>query len=96
MRFATGAHVADALDGRGVRAQSPHMAERALHRIPARPAETGYVGGVIMVAMAGVCWSTIPLGIRMIESGTVWQVPFYRSLGFREVYHSSAWEREWR
>ncbi len=34
-----------------------------------------------MVALAGVCWSTIPLGIRMIESGTVWQILFYRSLG---------------
>jgi drug/metabolite transporter, DME family len=57
------------------------MVERALHRIPAQARDTGYTAGVIMVAMAGVCWSTIPLGIRMIESGTVWQVLFYRSLG---------------
>ncbi len=57
------------------------MVERALHRIPAPARDTGYTAGVIMVAMAGVCWSTIPLGIRMIESGTVWQVLFYRSLG---------------
>lgn len=85
MHFATVRHVADVLDVRAVHAQSPDMAERALHRIPARPAETGYVTGVIMVAMAGVCWSLMPLGIRMIESGTVWQVLFYRSLGMAPV-----------
>lgn len=57
------------------------MTDRALHRFPAPARETGYTAGVIIVAMAGGCWSTIPLGIRMIESGTVWQVLFYRSLG---------------
>lgn len=40
-----------------------------------------YSTGVIMIAMAGVCWSFIPLGIRLIESGSVWQILFYRSLG---------------
>jgi drug/metabolite transporter (DMT)-like permease len=92
MHFATVLHVADVLDVRAVRAQSPDMAERALHRIPARPAETGYVTGVIMVAMAGVCWSLMPLGIRMIESGTVWQVLFYRSLGMLPmIFALMAW-----
>jgi drug/metabolite transporter (DMT)-like permease len=37
--------------------------------------------GVLICALAGVCWSTIPLGIRHIETATVWQILFFRSLG---------------
>jgi len=45
-----------------------------------------------MVTLAGVCWSFIPLGIRLIESGTVWQILFYRSLGMLPmVFILMAW-----
>jgi drug/metabolite transporter (DMT)-like permease len=35
--------------------------------------------GVTLVFMAGVLWSTVGLGIRMIEEAQVWQILFYRS-----------------
>lgn len=36
--------------------------------------------GVLFVFAAGVLWSTIGLGIRMIEDAVVWQILLYRSL----------------
>lgn len=33
-----------------------------------------------MVLFAGVCWSSMGLGIRFIEAANVWQILFYRSL----------------
>lgn len=36
--------------------------------------------GVILVLCAGVLWSTVGLGIRLIEEATVWQILLYRSL----------------
>ena len=39
-----------------------------------------YVSGVILVLLAGVTWSSIGLGIRMIEDANVWQILFYRSI----------------
>lgn len=38
-----------------------------------------YRTGVMLVLMAGVCWSSMGLGIRMIETANVWQVLFWRS-----------------
>ena len=38
-----------------------------------------YLGGVALVLMAGVFWSTIGLGIRSIETANVWQILFFRS-----------------
>jgi drug/metabolite transporter (DMT)-like permease len=38
-----------------------------------------YVTGVILVLMSGVFWSSMGLGIRMIEEANVWQILFYRS-----------------
>jgi len=35
--------------------------------------------GVILVFLAGVLWSTVGLGIRLIEDAQVWQILFYRS-----------------
>ncbi len=56
-----------------------------------------YSTGVVMVALAGVCWSFIPLGIRLIESGTVWQILFYRSLGMLPmVFILMAWRSRGR
>ncbi len=37
--------------------------------------------GVLLVLLAGVIWSTVGLGIRLIEEATVWQILFYRSFG---------------
>ena len=39
-----------------------------------------YFAGVILVLMAGVFWSSMGLGIRMIEQANVWQILFYRSI----------------
>ncbi len=38
-----------------------------------------YRQGMLLVLMAGVCWSTIGLGIRAMEVAGVWQILFYRS-----------------
>ena len=39
-----------------------------------------YVVGVVLVLMSGVFWSSMGLGIRMIEQANVWQILFYRSI----------------
>jgi DME family drug/metabolite transporter len=39
-----------------------------------------YLSGVLMVLMAGVFWSSMGVGIRLIEQANVWQILFYRSL----------------
>ena len=44
----------------------------------ARPPVT-YAQGIVLVILAGVFWSTIGLGIRMIEQANVWQILLYRS-----------------
>ncbi len=44
-----------------------------------QPADTGRARGVMLVFMAGVLWSTVGLGIRLIEDALVWQILFYRS-----------------
>ncbi len=36
--------------------------------------------GLLFVFMAGVLWSTVGLGIRMIDEATVWQILLYRSI----------------
>ena len=36
--------------------------------------------GVLFVVAAGVLWSTVGLGIRLIEEATVWQILLYRSI----------------
>ena len=46
-----------------------------------RGASLSYGLGVLFCALAGVCWSLIPLGIRHIETASVWQILFFRSLG---------------
>ncbi len=38
-----------------------------------------YANGVILVLLAGVFWSSMGLGIRMIEEANVWQILLYRS-----------------
>ena len=34
----------------------------------------------MLVLAAGICWSTIGLGVRHIEIANVWQILFFRSL----------------
>ena len=36
--------------------------------------------GLVFVFMAGVLWSTVGLGIRLIEEATVWQILLHRSI----------------
>ena len=36
--------------------------------------------GILFVFAAGVLWSTVGLGIRMIEDAVVWQILLYRSI----------------
>lgn len=36
--------------------------------------------GLVFVFAAGVLWSTVGLGVRLIEEATVWQILLYRSL----------------
>ena len=36
--------------------------------------------GLVFVFIAGVLWSTVGLGIRLIEEATVWQILLYRSI----------------
>ena len=39
-----------------------------------------YQRGVLCVLLAGVCWSSFGIGVRLIEVANVWQILFYRSL----------------
>lgn len=39
----------------------------------------GYRKGLILVLAAGVCWSTMGMGIRLMQEAQVWQILFYRS-----------------
>ena len=41
---------------------------------------TEYRRSLLLVFMAGVLWSTVGLGIRMIEDANVWQILLYRSV----------------
>ena len=36
--------------------------------------------GVVFVFAAGVLWSTVGIGIRLIEDAIVWQILLYRSV----------------
>jgi DME family drug/metabolite transporter len=36
--------------------------------------------GIILVFMAGVLWSTVGLGVRMIDDAAAWQILFFRSI----------------
>ena len=39
-----------------------------------------YRSGVLLVLAAGICWSSMGLGIRHIEVANLWQILFFRSL----------------
>ena len=44
------------------------------------PVSLSYFNGVLLVLLAGVFWSTMGLGIRLIEYANVWQILLYRSI----------------
>jgi drug/metabolite transporter (DMT)-like permease len=44
-------------------------------------AEGGPASGYLLVILAGVLWSTVGIGIRLIEDALVWQILLYRSVG---------------
>jgi drug/metabolite transporter (DMT)-like permease len=48
-------------------------------------AGSDYGRGVVMVLAAGLLWSLIGLGIRLIEQAGAWQVMLWRSLGMTPV-----------
>ena len=39
-----------------------------------------YINGVVLVLLAGVFWSSMGLGVRLIEEANVWQILLYRSM----------------
>ena len=47
---------------------------------PASKTTMTYRRGVVLVLLAGVCWSSFGVGVRLIEVADVWQILFYRSL----------------
>jgi len=44
-----------------------------------------YRAGVILVCVAGLCWSAMGLTVRLIGDAGTWQILFYRSLGMAPV-----------
>lgn len=46
------------------------------------------VRGIAFVFLAGVLWSTVGLGIRLIEEALVWQILFYRSIGLAVLLYT--------
>ena len=42
--------------------------------------DINYRSGVLLVLAAGICWSSMGLGIRHIEVANVWQILFFRSI----------------
>lgn len=49
--------------------------------------------GVFFVLAAGVLWSTVGLGIRLIEDAVVWQILFYRSISLSSFLFLVIWLR---
>lgn len=48
--------------------------------MPSARATPAYRQGVALVFAAGVLWSTVGLGVRLIEDAVVWQILLYRSV----------------
>lgn len=49
--------------------------------------------GLLLVLAAGVLWSTMGLGIRLIEDATVWQILLYRSASLSLFLYVVIWLR---
>lgn len=63
------------------------------HASLAATPQISYSRGVVFVLAAGVMWSTVGLGIRLIEEATVWQILFYRSLSLTPLLFAVIWLR---
>lgn len=48
--------------------------------LTANTTDTRQTRGMLLVFLAGVLWSTVGLGIRLIEEAQVWQILIYRSI----------------
>ncbi len=59
------------------------------------PADTGesHRRGVFFVFCAGILWSTVGLGIRLIEDVVVWQILLYRSISLAALLYVVVWLR---
>ena len=55
-----------------------HMSDTLAARLESP--NISYFSGVVLVLIAGAFWSSMGLGIRMIEQANVWQILFYRSI----------------
>ncbi|MCR9134705.1 MAG: DMT family transporter [Alphaproteobacteria bacterium] len=60
---------------------------------PIPTADTAYRRGVVFVLVAGMLWSMVGLGIRLIDEASVWQILFYRSLSLTPFLFVVIWWR---
>ena len=58
-----------------------------------QPSALSYRTGVLLVLVAGVLWSTVGLGIRLIENAEVWQILLYRSCSLSPFLFIILWLR---
>ncbi len=58
-----------------------------------QPSVLSYRNGVLLVLVAGVLWSTVGLGIRLIENAEVWQILLYRSCSLSPFLFLILWFR---
>ena len=54
---------------------------------------TGYGRGVFFVLLAGILWSTVGLGVRLIEDATAWQILLYRAFTLTPFLFLVLWVR---
>ena len=54
---------------------------------PHAPAPDRDLRGCVLVFFAGVLWSTVGLGIRLIDEALVWQILLYRSLSLSALLY---------
>jgi drug/metabolite transporter (DMT)-like permease len=57
------------------------------------PLATTYRQGLLLVLAAGVLWSTVGLGVRLIQDAEVWQILFYRSCSLTPFLFAVLWLR---
>ncbi|WP_419913322.1 DMT family transporter [Hoeflea sp.] len=61
--------------------------------VPATDGSSGYGRGVLFVLTAGIIWSTVGLGVRLIEDASHWQILLYRSLTVTPFLFAVLWIR---
>ena len=60
---------------------------------PIETAVQSHRNGLAFVFLAGVLWSTVGLGIRLIEDAVVWQILLYRSVSLSVFLFAVVWLR---